>query len=227
MTEYAPAKTGEYLSNVLQFSKDFACCENIWRMINTIASIWHEKYARTFVRGHYLFLEAHSVLRTSLSKTCSLLGTENVRGQLSEHIFASKEGYYLFIKKFLLWLTRASLTGCWAPETSRNVHYWQPALRWRSLPRNRAMSPHVVGKTGTHHTELTVERGREGRENAWIRAPMQTTLTVCAIAVKGCQHTSHWSRSLWSPGACTCPNTADQYGNAGAIKLRSIAFNCI
>ena len=75
-----PAKTGEYLSNVLQFSKDFACCENIWRVINRVASIWHEKYAWTFVRGHYLFLEAHSVLRTSLSKSCSLLGTENVRG---------------------------------------------------------------------------------------------------------------------------------------------------
>ena len=32
------------------------------------------KYARIFVRGHYLFLEAHSFPRASLSENCSLLG---------------------------------------------------------------------------------------------------------------------------------------------------------
>ena len=48
--------------------------------------------------GHYLFLEAHSFPRASLSENCSLLGTDNVRGQISEHIFAQNEGYCLFIK---------------------------------------------------------------------------------------------------------------------------------
>ena len=62
-------------------------------MINTIASIWLRKYARIFVLGHYLFLEAHSFPRASLSENCSLLGTDNVRGQISEHIFAPNEGY--------------------------------------------------------------------------------------------------------------------------------------
>ena len=38
--------------------------------------------------GHYLFLVAHSFPRASLSENCSLLGTDNVRGQISEHIFA-------------------------------------------------------------------------------------------------------------------------------------------
>jgi len=28
------------------------------------------------------------------------------------------------------------------------------------------MSPHAEGEPGTHHNELTVERGREGRGNA-------------------------------------------------------------
>ena len=54
------------------------------------------QYARIFVLGHYLFLEAHSFPRASLSENCSLLGTDNVRGQISEHIFASNEGYCLF-----------------------------------------------------------------------------------------------------------------------------------
>ena len=38
------------------------------------------KYARIFVLGHNLFLEAHSF---TLSENCSFLGTDNVRGQAS------------------------------------------------------------------------------------------------------------------------------------------------
>ena len=42
------------------------------------------KYSRIFVREHYLFWEANS----SLSEKCELRETDNVRGQISEHIFA-------------------------------------------------------------------------------------------------------------------------------------------
>ena len=55
------------------------------------------KYARIFVLGHYLFLVAHSFPRASLSENCSLLGTDNVRGQIFEHIFAPNGDYCLFI----------------------------------------------------------------------------------------------------------------------------------
>ena len=41
------------------------------------------KYARIFVLGE----EAHSFPRTTLSENCSLLGTDTVRGQISEDIF--------------------------------------------------------------------------------------------------------------------------------------------
>ena len=41
------------------------------------------KYARIFVLEHYLFLEAHSFPRAALSENCSLLGTDNFRGQIS------------------------------------------------------------------------------------------------------------------------------------------------
>ena len=44
-----------------------------------------------FVLGHYLFLVAHSFPRTSL------LGTDNVRGQISEHIFTPNGDYCLYI----------------------------------------------------------------------------------------------------------------------------------
>ena len=55
------------------------------------------KYARIFVLGHYLFLEAHNFPRASLSVNYLLLGTYNVRGQISEHIFAPNGDYCLFI----------------------------------------------------------------------------------------------------------------------------------
>ena len=49
-----------------------------------------------FVLGHYLFLEAHSFPRASLTENCSLLGTDNVRGQISVHIFAPNGDYCLY-----------------------------------------------------------------------------------------------------------------------------------
>ena len=48
------------------------------------------KYARVFVRGHYLFREANSFPRAKLEKNCELRGIDNVQGQISEHIFAAK-----------------------------------------------------------------------------------------------------------------------------------------
>ena len=80
--------------------------KNIWRIINTIASIWLQKYAQIFVLGHYLLLEAHSFPRASLLENCSLLGTSNVRGQISEHIFAPNRGYCLFIQPLRSWELR-------------------------------------------------------------------------------------------------------------------------
>ena len=63
------------------------------------------KYARIFVLGYYLFLEAHNFPRASLSENSSLLGTDNVSGQISEHIFAPNEGYCLYIILLLLFFS--------------------------------------------------------------------------------------------------------------------------
>ena len=46
-----------------------------------------------------VFLVAHSFPRLMLSENCSLLGTGNVHGQISWHIFAPNEGYCLDIVK--------------------------------------------------------------------------------------------------------------------------------
>ena len=54
------------------------------------------KYARIFVRGHYLFREANSFPRAKLEESCELRGTDNAQGQISEHIFASNGGYCLY-----------------------------------------------------------------------------------------------------------------------------------
>jgi len=49
-------------------------------------------------KDKYLFFEAHSFPRAKLSENCSLLGIDNVRGQISEHIFAPSGGYCLLTK---------------------------------------------------------------------------------------------------------------------------------
>ena len=54
------------------------------------------KYARIFVRGHYLFREANSFPRAKLKENCELRGADNVQGQISEHIFTPNGDYCLY-----------------------------------------------------------------------------------------------------------------------------------
>ena len=54
------------------------------------------KYARIFVCGHYLFREANSFPRAKLEENCELRGTDNILGQISEHIFATNGDYCLY-----------------------------------------------------------------------------------------------------------------------------------
>ena len=68
------------------------------------------KYARIFVRGHYLFREENSFPRAKLEETYELRGTDNVQGQMSEHIFAPNGGYcLLFILLQIFFAKRAVL----------------------------------------------------------------------------------------------------------------------
>ena len=74
-----------------------ACCKKDLKddKHNSLHLGW--KYARIFVLGHYLFLKAHSFPWATLSENCSPLRTDNVRGQMSLHIFAPNGGYCLFM----------------------------------------------------------------------------------------------------------------------------------
>jgi len=62
-----------------------------------MASIWRNNILRQFFLQHNLFLKAHGFPPVTLSENCSFLGTDNVPGQLSQHIFAPNGGYCLFI----------------------------------------------------------------------------------------------------------------------------------
>ena len=89
------------------------------------------------------------------------------------------------------------------PGTSRRSHYRQPAPTWRLLPwlanpGNRAMSTHTEGETGNRHTELTVERRRKGREDAWKGTHIQYNFHCKRYHCEGCQHMSQ-SRNTSSP----------------------------
>ena len=95
MTEYSPAKTVEY-PRIFPNFENCARCEKDLKDNKDNSLHLGRKYARIFVLGHYLFLVAHSFLRASLSENCSLLGTDNVRGQISEHIFAPNGDYCLY-----------------------------------------------------------------------------------------------------------------------------------
>ena len=74
-----------------------------------------------------MFLEAHNFPRASLSENCSLLRTDNVRGQISEHIFALNEGYCLYIiltieEALTMWLFFCKVTTMSASNVLQQRH---------------------------------------------------------------------------------------------------------
>ena len=98
VTEYSPAKTVED-ARIFPNFENCARCEKDLKDNKDNSLHLGRKYSRIFVLGHYLFLVAHSFSRASLSENCSLLGTDNVRGQISEHIFAPNGDYCLYINR--------------------------------------------------------------------------------------------------------------------------------
>ena len=73
------------------------CCENCLKdnKHSSLHLAW--RYDQIFVLGHYLFLEAHSFPRATLSENCSHLGTDYIRQQISVHNFAPNGGYCFYI----------------------------------------------------------------------------------------------------------------------------------
>jgi len=89
------------LGNVLVIFLKFqihTCCKKF--MKDNKHNIFHLawQYVRILVLAHYLFLRAHSFPWALLSQlNCSLLWTDNVCRQISDHIFVPNGGYCLYI----------------------------------------------------------------------------------------------------------------------------------
>ena len=89
MTEYPPAKTGGYPRISPNFQNCTRCEKDLEDNKDDSLHLGR-KYARIFVLGRNLFLEAHSFPRAALKENSSLLGTDNIQGQIFKHIFAPK-----------------------------------------------------------------------------------------------------------------------------------------
>ena len=89
------------------------------------------KYARIFVRGHYLFREANSFPRAKLEENCELRGTDNVQGQISEHIFAPNGDYCLYYPSNLFRNARSF-------ENWGIFNNYSPKWRWLAVDIYRA-----------------------------------------------------------------------------------------
>ena len=94
MTEYSPAKFGEYL-RIFPNIQNFVRCEKDLKDNKHNSLYLGRKDARIFVLEHYLFLVA------MLSENCLLLGTDNVCKQ-NPSIFLPNGGYCLYILVILL-----------------------------------------------------------------------------------------------------------------------------
>ena len=86
------------LGNIWEYSPIFKTArvaKKIWRIINKIASIMGENMLG-YLSLDIICSSKVSFPRAALSENCSLLGTNNVPGQISEHIFPPNGGYCLF-----------------------------------------------------------------------------------------------------------------------------------
>ena len=117
----AVLKIGEYINNSLHLAR---------------------KYALIFVRGHYLFREANSFPRAKLEENCELRGTDNVQGQISEHIFAPNGGYCLYYPSNLFRNARIfqnwGIFNNYSPKWRWLVNNYSPKWRWLAVDIYRA-----------------------------------------------------------------------------------------
>ena len=118
LNKHAPTKTGEYPSEILQFSKlQFA--KKIWLVINTIASIWYKnllgyfslKLCKEFDNNNNLYCTIHVQKKGKTKKTnrkqklskvgCCLLIKKGLKetklrlNQLTKQEMKTGRGYYI------------------------------------------------------------------------------------------------------------------------------------
>ena len=124
------------------------------------------KYARIFVRGHYLFSEANSFPRAKFQENCELQGIDIVQGQISEHIFAAKlrllcllsisfKNWGISSDKFdvVVWQIRQNIAPKSVPHVQHDYcssfnqsSHWFVALSL-TLPSSNLKLPKILSKT--------------------------------------------------------------------------------
>ena len=91
------------LGNIREYSpilKNARFAKKIWRIIKTIAYIWCENVLGNLSLDIICSSQIIVFLELRSRKTVRmLLGTDNVRGQISEHIFAPNGDYCLYIAR--------------------------------------------------------------------------------------------------------------------------------
>ena len=73
----------EITACILPNFKNCARCKKDLKYNKHNSLHFEQKYDEIFLLGHYLFLKAHSFPRGALSESSSLIGTDNVRAQVS------------------------------------------------------------------------------------------------------------------------------------------------
>ena len=98
------------------------------------------------------------------------------------------------------WLTTASLSRGWMPETSRSFHHWHSAprrrlLSWLANPGNPAMSPY----TGKGRWVNSGKREGRGGKTAWMMSWHSSQR--CKFTLKAHLGTPQM-KSTWNSDAC-------------------------
>ena len=101
VTEYSPAKTGEY-PRIFPNFQTFARCEKDLKDNKDNSLHLGRKYAGIFVFGHYLFLEAHSFPRVRSRKTVRF-SEQIMSGDKYPSIFSRQMGAIVYISHRNLW----------------------------------------------------------------------------------------------------------------------------
>ena len=144
------------------------------------------KYVRIFALGHYLFLVAHSFPRASLSENCSLLGTDNVRGQISKHIFAPNGAYCLYnedpaITNILFGTVTLRYTG--VPLYVRiGRSLYKGENNFKSRPENRVLVPlRVLFEISDKKPSIFLYRSLPSREFSAFYKWQKMPSSVCML----------------------------------------------
>ena len=112
--------------------------------IFSLARDWSKRVTWANIRGDYLFLVAHTFPRATLSENCSLLGTDNVRGQLNILAYFRAKWRLLFINNDARLILRRKLQAAFSFAVLCIIIYCLYIVTQTSLREVTNSSPAIV-----------------------------------------------------------------------------------